>query len=123
MNDSSILRRRLPGRLRATLIALACAALPHVTIPVLPELGPGELNVDVRETERVYRELVRRDLLTVQTYPHASHVIANEDLENHPDSVKAYAVGVFAPRQLYAPSYPDNLRRSVQELPAAKEAR
>ncbi len=123
MNDSSILRRRLPGRLRATLIALACAALPHVTIPVLPELGPGELNVDVRGTERVYRELVRRDLLTVQTYPHASHAIANEDLENHPDSVKAYAVGVFAPRQLYAPSYPDNLRRSVQELPAAKEAR
>ncbi len=97
--------------------------LPRITIPVLLELGQGDLNVDVRETERVYRELVRRDLLTVQTYPHASHSLAREDLEANPNSVKAYAIGTFAPRQLYAPSYLDNLRRYVQELPAAKEAR
>jgi dienelactone hydrolase len=97
--------------------------LPHLAVPVLLELGEGDRNVDVAETERVYRALVRPDLLTVQTYPHASHSIAREDLENNPDSVKAYAIGTFAPRQIYAPSYLDNLRRYVQELPAAKEAR
>ncbi|SEB24549.1 hypothetical protein SAMN04488580_11437 [Mycobacterium sp. 283mftsu] len=99
------------------------ATLPHLTVPVLLELGEGDRNVDVAETERVYRELVHRDLLTVQTYPHASHSLAKEDLENNPNSVKAYVMGTFAPRQIYAPSYLDNLRRYVQELPAAKEAR
>lgn len=99
------------------------ATLPHVAVPVLLELGDGDRNVDVAETELVYRELVRTDLMTVQTYPHASHSLAKEDLENNPNSVKAYAIGTFAPRQIYAPSYLDNLRRYVQELPAAKEAR
>lgn len=99
------------------------ATLPRLSVPVLLELGEADRNVDVAETERVYRALVRPDLLTVQTYPHASHSLAKEDLENNPDSVKAYVIGTFAPRQIYAPSYLDNLRRYVQELPAAKEAR
>jgi uncharacterized protein len=99
------------------------ATLPHLAVPVLLELGEGDRNVDVAETERVYRERVRPELLTVQRYPHASHSLAKEGLENNPDSVKAYAVGTFAPRQIYAPSYLDNLRRYVQELPAAKDAR
>ncbi len=96
------------------------ATLPRISVPVLLELGAGDQNVDVAETERVYRALVRPDLLTVQTYPHASHSLAKEDLESNPDSVKAYLIGTFAPRQIYAPSYLDNLRRYVQELPAAK---
>jgi len=99
------------------------ATLPRLAVPVLLELGEDDLNVDVAETERVYRELVRPDLLTVQTYPHASHSLARADLESDPNIVKAYAIGTFAPRQIYAPSYLDNLRHYVQELPAAKEAR
>ncbi|MUL47453.1 alpha/beta fold hydrolase [Mycobacterium sp. CBMA293] len=99
------------------------AVLPRISVPVLLELGASDLNVDVAETEGVYRQLVRRDLLTVQTYPHASHSIAREDLDNNRGGVKAYAVALFAPRQLYAPSYLDNLRRYVQELPAVKEVR
>ncbi|MCV7226914.1 alpha/beta hydrolase family protein [Mycolicibacterium komossense] len=92
--------------------------LPQIRIPVLLELGEGDLNVDVAETERVYRELVRPDLLTVQTYPHASHSIARADVDNNHDSVKSFLVAVFAPRQIYAPGYLDNLRRYVEQQPA-----
>jgi uncharacterized protein len=93
-------------------------ALPQIRIPVLLDLGEGDLNVDVTETERVYRELVRPDLLTVQTYPHASHSIARENLDNDRDSVASFLVAVFAPRQIYAPGYLDNLRRYVEQQPA-----
>ncbi|MUL82267.1 MULTISPECIES: S9 family peptidase [unclassified Mycolicibacterium] len=100
------------------------ATLPQIKIPVLLELGMSDLNVDVIETERVYRKLVRPNLLTVQTYPHASHSIVKEDLDgNNSDSLKSYAVALFAPRQLYAPGYLDDLRRYVQQLPTTKDAR
>jgi len=121
--DSSPMSAERWGFVARNYRADASATLPHLAVPVLLELGERDLNVDVAETERVYRELVRTDLLTVQTYPHASHSLAKEDLESNPNSVKAYAIGTFAPRQIYAPSYLDNLRRYVQELPAAKEAR
>jgi dienelactone hydrolase len=64
--------------------------LPQIQIPVLLELGEADLNVDVTETQSVYRELVRPDLLTVQTYPHASHSIARENLDNNRDSATPY---------------------------------
>ncbi|UNB50536.1 S9 family peptidase [Mycolicibacterium sp. YH-1] len=92
--------------------------LPQIQIPVLLELGEADLNVDVAETETVYRELVRPDLLTVQTYPRASHNIARENLDNGRDSVESFLVAVFAPRQIYAPGYLDNLRRYVEQQPA-----
>lgn len=96
--------------------------LPQIRIPVLLELGEGDLNVDVTETERVYRELVRPDLLTVQTYPHASHNIAREDLDNNRGSVASFLVAVFAPRQIYAPGYVDNLRRYIEKQPTTRSA-
>jgi dienelactone hydrolase len=96
--------------------------LPQIQIPVLLELGEADLNVDVTETESVYRELVRPDLLTVQTYPHASHSIARENLDNNRDSVASFLVAVLAPRQIYAPGYLDNLRRYVQQQPATRSA-
>lgn len=99
------------------------ATLPKIKVPVLLELGEGDVNVDVTETERVYRELVSPNLLTVQKYPHASHNIVKEDLENNGDSPKTLGVALFAPRQLYAPGYLDNLQRYVRQLPATEGAR
>ncbi|OHU26364.1 alpha/beta hydrolase [Mycobacteroides chelonae] len=99
------------------------ATLPKIKVPVLLELGEGDLNVDVSETDRVYRELVSPNLLTVQKYPHASHNIVKEDLENNSNSLKTYAVALFAPRQIYAPGYLDNLQRYVRQLSATEGGR
>lgn len=101
-------------------LADVTTALPQINTPVLLALGESDLNVDVTETERVYRAMVRPELLTVQTYPHASHNIAREDLDNNRDSVKSLLTAVFAPRQIYAPGYLDNLRRYVEQQPPAR---
>ncbi|OBC12038.1 hydrolase [Mycobacterium sp. 852013-50091_SCH5140682] len=121
--DSSPMSADRWGFVARNYLSDVSATLPHIKVPVLLELGEGDLNVDVAETERVYRQLVRPDLLTVQTYPHASHNIVKDDLDNNSVSLKSYAVALFAPRQLYAPGYLDNLRQYVEQLPAGKETR
>ncbi len=118
--------------IREQRVTIPGPAEPLDAVLALPKAGKGPLGLVVfvrgdgpagASRDSFDRPIWRRDLLTAQTYPHGSHSLAREDLENNPYSVKAYAVGAFAPRQLYAPSYLDNLRRHVQELPAAKEAR
>jgi dienelactone hydrolase len=108
------------GFIARNYLADVTTALPRIETPVLLALGESDRNVDVTETERVYREMVRHGLLTVQTYPHASHNIAREELDNNHDSVTSLLVAVFAPRQIYAPGYLDNLRRYVEQQPPAR---
>ncbi|MFE3192924.1 alpha/beta hydrolase family protein [Nocardia sp. NPDC059240] len=95
--------------------------LPRLRIPVLLLLGERDLNVDVAETERVYRESVPPDLLTVRTFPDASHNIVKFDLDR-PDGVRPFLVAVFAPRSLYAPGYLDALRRYAEQPPNHRSA-
>jgi uncharacterized protein len=121
--DSSPMSADRWGFVTRNYLSDVSATLPQIKIPVLLELGDGDLNVDVGETERVYRELLRPDLLTVQTYPHASHNIVKEDLDNNSDGATSYLVALFAPRQLYAPGYLENLRRYVEQLPAVRITR
>ncbi|MEV0293853.1 alpha/beta hydrolase [Nocardia sp. NPDC050710] len=90
--------------------------LPRVTIPVLLVLGEEDLNVDVAETERVYRKLLPPEQLTVEKYPHASHNIVRADLDNT-QGIRSVLVAVFTPRSLYAPGYLDSLRDFVQRQP------
>ncbi|WP_157554274.1 alpha/beta hydrolase family protein [Nocardia crassostreae] len=87
--------------------------LPRLRIPVLLALGEQDLNVDVAETARVYRELVPTGLLTVDLYPNASHTIARADLDND-QGLRSVLVALFAPRSLYAPGYLDNLRNFAE---------
>ncbi|MEU9804888.1 alpha/beta hydrolase [Mycobacterium sp. NPDC050853] len=93
--------------------------LPKLRVPVLLELGEDDLNVDVHETERVYRALVRPDLLTVQMYPRASHSLARASLDNV-HGIRTVLVATFAPRSLYAPGYLDNLRHYVEQTDSGK---
>lgn len=83
--------------------------LPRVRVPTLLALGERDLHVDVAETARVYRESMPASLLTVRTYPDASHNIVKFELDQ-PDSVRSFLVALFAPRSLYAPGYLDALR-------------
>ncbi|MGW5224282.1 alpha/beta hydrolase family protein [Nocardia niigatensis] len=88
--------------------------LPLLRIPTLLLLGEHDLNVDVAETARVYRDSVPSNLLTVRTFPDASHNIVKFDLDR-PDSAWSYLVALFAPRSLYAPGYLDALRRYADQ--------
>ncbi|QCH22516.1 Alpha/beta hydrolase family protein [Mycobacteroides salmoniphilum] len=86
--------------------------LPQVKVPVLLALGDEDLNVDVDETEQVYRRALPPHQLTVQRYPKASHNIVKADLDND-ENWRSTMVAVFSPRSLYAPGYLDNLRNYV----------
>lgn len=86
--------------------------LPQVKVPVLLALGDEDLNVDVDETEQVYRRALPPQQLTVQRYPKASHNIVKADLDND-QSWRSTMVAVFSPRSLYAPGYLDDLRNYV----------
>ncbi|WP_071344038.1 alpha/beta hydrolase family protein [Nocardia seriolae] len=87
--------------------------LPRLRVPTLLLLGGHDLNVDAAETERVYRASVPADLLTVRTFPGASHNLVKFDLDR-PDGTRAYLTALFAPRSLYAPGYLDALRRYAE---------
>ncbi|WP_162500976.1 alpha/beta hydrolase family protein [Nocardia panacis] len=91
--------------------------LPRLNVPVLLELGAEDRNVDVRETERVYKQLVKPELLTVHMYPDASHNIVKADLDHNQDSLKTVLTYIFAPRSLYVPGYLDDIRDWVSKLP------
>ncbi|MUM24530.1 alpha/beta fold hydrolase [Mycobacterium sp. CBMA271] len=90
--------------------------LPQVKVPILLALGDEDLNVDVDETEQVYRQILPSQQLTVQRYPNASHNIVKADLDNN-QNWRSMLVAVFSPRSLYAPGYLDNLRQYVAGQP------
>lgn len=70
-------------------------------VPVLLQVGGKDRNVDVAETEAVYRELLG-DSLTVRRYPEAAHSMVQADLE---DGVRGWLTGVFDMRALFAEGF------------------
>ncbi|TMS55906.1 S9 family peptidase [Mycobacterium sp. DBP42] len=90
--------------------------LAQLKIPVLLILGGDDRNVDVAETERVYRAQLPPNQLTVQTFADASHSLAKAPLD-HDQGIRSFLVAVFAPRSLYAPGYLDSLRTFVAGQP------
>lgn len=101
---------------RANYLSDVTSVLPRIKVPVLLMLGADDRNVDVAETERVYRAQLPQDRLAVQKFPDASHSIAKARLDHH-QGFRSFLVAVFAPRSLYAPGYLDSLREFVDHLP------
>lgn len=99
----------------------ATLQLGRIRIPVLLALGADDRNVDVAETERVYRAHLSPNQLTVATFPHASHNIVKAPLD-HDQGVWSVLVAVFAPRSLYAPGYLESLRQFVGDQPERSTA-
>lgn len=102
--------------IRKNYLADVTGMLSRVKVPVLLELGDEDLNVDVNETERIYRQLLPPQQLTVQRYPHASHNIVKAALDND-QNWRSTLVALFAPRALYAPGYLENMRNYVAGQP------
>ncbi|MGC7322088.1 alpha/beta hydrolase, partial [Mycobacteroides abscessus subsp. massiliense] len=107
---------RLRVESTSSYLADVTGMLPQVKVPVLLALGDEDLNVDVNETERIYRQLLPPQQLTVQRYPHASHNIVKAALDND-QNWRSTLVALFAPRSLYAPGYLENMRNYVAGQP------
>lgn len=88
--------------------------------PVLLVLAGHDVNVDVAETEAVYRKILPASTLRVEHYPDATHSLVDHDTES--SSLRLTATAVFAPRQLYAAGFLDRQDRFLRRLGAGEGA-
>ncbi|NXY93196.1 alpha/beta hydrolase [Streptomyces sp. BR123] len=77
-------------------------------VPTLLVLAGHDRNVDVAETETVYRRELPPSSLQVEHYAQADHGLA--DLDVIRSETRAFLTAVFAPRSLFTPGYLDSLR-------------
>ncbi|WP_405594457.1 alpha/beta hydrolase [Streptomyces sp. NBC_01410] len=82
--------------------------------PVLLVLAGHDVNVDVADTEAVYRRLLPAASLKVAHYPGASHSLVDHDLER--SQWRLTLTAVLAPRKLYASGFLEDQSRFVQQL-------
>ena len=91
----------------------ATASLRRIPVPLLLVLGGDDRDVDVDETEAVYRRAVRPDLLTIERFSDATHLITRKGIE-YRDDFRVSAREIFAPSSVYAPDYLDSVRIFAQ---------
>ncbi|MFI8828772.1 alpha/beta hydrolase family protein [Streptomyces sp. NPDC053431] len=82
--------------------------------PLLLVLAGHDVNVDVAETEAVYRATLPAASLTVVHYPAATHSLVDHDLES--SSWRLAATAVLTPRRLYADGFLADQARFVQQI-------
>ncbi|MFC8290341.1 alpha/beta hydrolase family protein [Streptomyces sp. NPDC057242] len=83
--------------------------------PLLLVLAGRDVNVDVADTETVYRDVLPPASLTVAHYPGATHSLVDEDLER--SDWRLTLTALFAPRRLYTDRFLDDQARFVDRLP------
>lgn len=86
------------------------ASLASIPVPTLLLLGGRDRSVDVAETDRVYRDRVKPDLLTVKEFPEGTHRMTRNDIEYRGGDIRTAGRSILAPRSVYAPGYLDTLR-------------
>lgn len=86
--------------------------------PVHLVLGGQDINVDVEETERVYREKISSSLLSVSYFPDADHSMLSK--ENAASELRAYLTALFFPRKLVDDKYLIDLAQFVSQIKPAK---
>ncbi|MFD3431355.1 alpha/beta hydrolase family protein [Nocardia fluminea] len=92
----------------------ATADLSQVRIPVLLILADHDINVDIADTERTYREvLTEPGQLRVDHYSDARHSLVRKPIED--STAKSYLVAIAAPRQLFAEGFLDAQANFVRE--------
>lgn len=85
--------------------------------PLLLVLAGHDVNVDVAETEAVYRELLPEETLSVAHYPGATHALVDDVA-----SWRLTLTAIFAPRLLYADRFLTDQARFVTGTPAGGPA-
>ncbi|EJL20513.1 S9 family peptidase [Brevibacillus sp. BC25] len=89
--------------------------LRNFNSPVLLILGEEDIHVDVKDTERVYRDIVKPELLSVSVFPDADHSMLSKQTAN--SNIQAVLISLFAPRQITIPGYMDAIEQFLKKLP------
>ncbi|MFJ5733384.1 alpha/beta hydrolase family protein [Streptomyces paradoxus] len=88
--------------------------------PLLLVLAGHDVNVDVEETEAVYRTVLPAASLSVAHYPDATHSLVDHDVER--SDWRLTMTAVFAPRQLYVKGFLADQARFLKQLDSRGEA-
>ncbi|WP_433245277.1 alpha/beta hydrolase family protein [Streptosporangium sp. CA-135522] len=89
--------------------------LTAMRAPVLLALAGHDINVDVTDTETVYRELMPEPgRLQVKHYPDATHGMVPKELMD--SQLKLAVVATFAPRSVYTASFLADQRRFLEKV-------
>ncbi|WP_030765134.1 alpha/beta hydrolase family protein [Streptomyces sp. NRRL F-2664] len=83
-------------------------------LPVLLVLAGHDLNVDVTETEAVYRQVLPGPALHVAHYPDATHALVRRSVEA--STVRLTLTAVCAPRSLFADGFLADQRTFLASL-------
>jgi len=83
-------------------------------VPVLLQLAGEDRNVDVAETEAVYRERIG-DQVRVRRYPKADHAMVRAGLGD--GGLRYWATALFRPRALFATSFLADGRAFLESMP------
>ncbi|MEK5236928.1 alpha/beta hydrolase [Paenibacillus sp. FSL L8-0470] len=94
----------------------ATAELTYFNSPVLLVLGGKDINVDVEETEQVYRKEISAGLLTVVKIPEADHSMMNEPLAD--SQLLTVMTALFAPGKLTNTEYLNSISGFVTQQKA-----
>ncbi|KEQ27591.1 alpha/beta hydrolase family protein [Paenibacillus tyrfis] len=92
--------------------------LRHFHSPVLLLLGEEDIHVDVKETERVYRNTVKPELLTVAVFPDTEHSMLSKQTAD--SELRAIGISLFAPRQITIQGYMEQIEQFLKKLPKHK---
>ncbi|MEU6881038.1 CocE/NonD family hydrolase [Streptomyces sp. NPDC046712] len=88
--------------------------------PVLLVLAGHDVNVDVADTEAVYRRTLPAASLTVVHYPDAAHSLVDHEVES--SRWRLTLTAVLAPRKLYTAGFLADQARMLQQLGSGKGA-
>lgn len=89
--------------IRANMASDARVGLRNYKTPVHLMVGGRDINVDANETERVYRQVVPADLLTVTRIEQADHAMVKPLFVRYPSLINI--IGLFAPRSIQFDAY------------------
>ncbi|MEU3747724.1 MULTISPECIES: alpha/beta hydrolase family protein [Streptomyces] len=84
-------------------------------VPLLLTLAGHDINVDIADTERVYREVLDAGgALTVKRHPDATHSLLKQSIER--SDFKTTLTALFSPHSLFADGFLDSQRHFLKEL-------
>ncbi|MCY0932423.1 alpha/beta hydrolase [Streptomyces sp. H27-H1] len=90
-------------------------------VPVLLALAGHDINVDIADTERVYREVLDAGgALMAKRYPDATHSLLKRSIEQ--SDLKITLTALFSPRLLFADGFLDGQRQFLKDLDRGSNA-
>lgn len=92
----------------------ATEELAYFRSPVHLVLGGQDINVDVMDTERIYRQQIPAHLLSVSFLPKANHSMLKKELAK--SEIKTYLTALFFPKKLFDEQYLKDVTQFVSQI-------